>query len=121
LSAAPPFSSSDHYSIVVSILLPTNSNSMEESISTPINLLPLYDWSRADWLSLANLVSNLDWSCLFDVIIVPNADWSMLYNSLVNFCNIRVPVFISSGSHSFKFDSIRKKVPRTIANLQKRN
>jgi len=81
-------------------------------------LLPFYDWSRADWLSLANLVFNLDCSGLFDVIIDPNADWSMLYNSLVNFFNICVPVFISSGSHSVKFDSIRKKVPRTIANLQ---
>jgi len=74
MMVCPPFSSSDHDSIVVSIVLPTNSNIMAKSISSPINSLPRYDWSRADWLNLSQLFSSLDWFSLFNTIIDPNAD-----------------------------------------------
>ena len=107
----PPFSTSDHCIVDFTIYTPTISIDNPDQ-ATNITL-PVYDWTKADWIAINDCLMTIDWNSLFGYHFHPDAIWEQFKLIIWPIITSYVPTKFIPHSTKYKV----RHYPKFIRNL----
>ena len=112
----PGFSTSDHVMLDFSIFPPQskiNSSLRSECSDLPI-VLPIYDWSAANFSEINNCLSNFDWNIVFGYHFDVESIWLNFKSVLMSIITMHVPVKLVSHGVKHKVRTYPKYIRKLL-------